>query len=105
MTSPTLDNHHDPKTLKWRNPLGVSREQQGQLANTIEQLNRRRNQTVINPEIDTRIASYKMAFRMQTSVPEWMDVSNEPGNVLEMYGATPGDGSTLRIARSAAGRA
>ena len=76
-----------------RNPQGVSREQQRQLVSTIEQLNRRRNKTVNNPEIDTRIASYEMAFRMQTSVPELMDVSNEPAKVLEMYGANPGDGS------------
>jgi uncharacterized protein (DUF1501 family) len=46
-----------------------------------------------NPEIDTRIAAYEMAFQMQTSVPELTDVSDEPQSVLDMYGATPGDGS------------
>jgi hypothetical protein len=76
-----------------RNPRGVSREQQRELVDTIKQLNRHRNESVANSEIDTRIASYEMAFRMQASVPELMDVSNEPANLMEMYGAKPGDGS------------
>src|SRR5207244_12916982 len=45
------------------------------------------------PEIQTRIAQYEMAFRMQASVPGLLDMSNEPQHVLEMYGAKPGDGS------------
>ena len=55
----------------------------------------------------TRIAQYEMAFKMQTSVPELMDMSNEPAHVLELYGAKPGDG-IVRVelpARAAAGRA
>ena len=76
-----------------RNPKGVGPAQQQQLIDTIRELDRHRNQSVRNPEIDTRIAAYEMAFRMQTSVPELMDVSNEPKHVLEMYGAQPGDGS------------
>ncbi len=76
-----------------RNPAGVSRGQQRELVTAIERLNRHRNQDVANPDIDTRIASYEMAFQMQTSVPELMDVSDEPADVLEMYGAQPGDGS------------
>ncbi len=76
-----------------KNPKGVSDPQQQQLVKTIEELDRHRNQTIANPEIDTRIAAYEMAFRMQMSVPELMDVSNEPKHVLEMYGAKPGDGS------------
>ena len=59
----------------------------------MNQLNQQRNQTVPNPEVEARIAAYEMAFRMQTSVPELMDVSNEPKHILEMYGATPGDGT------------
>ena len=46
-----------------------------------------------DPEIQTRIAQYEMAFRMQASVPELMDLSKEPAQVLDMYGANPGDGS------------
>ncbi len=76
-----------------RNPKGVDSHQQQQLVNTIAALDRHRNETVRNPEIDTRIAAYEMAFRMQTSVPELMDVSDEPRHVLDMYGAQPGDGS------------
>ena len=76
-----------------RNPKGVTESQQQQLVNTISLLDRHRNKAVKNPEIDTRIAAYEMAFRMQTSVPELMDVSDEPQHVLDMYGAQPGDGS------------
>ena len=75
------------------NPKGVSVEQQQQLVQTIQALDAHRNKTVSNPEIDTRIAAYEMAFRMQTSVPELMDFSGEPKHVLDMYGAKPGDGS------------
>jgi uncharacterized protein (DUF1501 family) len=56
-------------------------------------LNEHRNQIINNPEVEARIAAYEMAFRMQTSVPELMDVSDEPQHVLDMYGAKPGDGS------------
>ena len=76
-----------------RNPKGVSPSQQAALVNTISQLDRKRNALVENPEIATRIAAYEMAFRMQTSVPELMDISNEPQRVLDLYGAKPGDGS------------
>lgn len=76
-----------------RNPAGVSAGQQAALVDTISQLDRKRNQLVHNPEIDTRIAAYEMAFRMQTSVPGLMDISDEPQQVLDLYGAKPGDGS------------
>jgi hypothetical protein len=75
------------------NPKGVLPGQQEALVKAIGELDRRRNQIVHNPEIDTRIAAYEMAFRMQTSVPGLMDVSDEPQSVLDLYGATPGDGS------------
>jgi hypothetical protein len=76
-----------------RNPAGVTNAQQRQLVDSIEALNRHRDNAVNNPDIATRIAAYEMAFRMQTSVPELMDFSDEPKSVLEMYGAQPGDGS------------
>jgi hypothetical protein len=76
-----------------RNPAGVDVTQQQRLIDTIRQLNEHRNQTVNNPEIEARIAAYEMAFRMQTSVPELMDVADEPQHILDMYGAKPGDGS------------
>ncbi len=74
-------------------PKGVSLEQQQKLVQTIQQLDAHRNQTVRNPEIETRIAAYEMAFKMQTSVPELMDFAGEPKHILDMYGAKPGDGS------------
>lgn len=76
-----------------RNPKGVSPERQRALVDAVRALDQHRNQSVANPEIDTRIAAYEMAFRMQTSVPELMDISGEPPEVLQMYGAKPGDGS------------
>jgi len=76
-----------------RNPKGVSSEQQRKLVNAITALDRHRNQAINDPETDTRIAAYEMAFKMQTSVPELMDVSKEPQHILDMYGAKPGDGS------------
>jgi len=76
-----------------RNPEGVSDTQQSALVNAVNRLNRKRDALVDNPEIGTRIAAYEMAFRMQTSVPELMDVSDEPQHVLDLYGAEPGDGS------------
>jgi hypothetical protein len=76
-----------------RPPSGVSLPQQRRLVNVIEQLNRQRQQLVANPEIAARIAAYEMAFRMQTSVPQLMDLAGEPQSILDMYGAKPGDGS------------
>jgi uncharacterized protein (DUF1501 family) len=76
-----------------RNPAGVSRSQQRNLIEAIRSLDLERNQLVADPEIATRIAAYEMAFRMQASVPDLMDMSSEPQHILDMYGARPGDGS------------
>jgi uncharacterized protein (DUF1501 family) len=59
----------------------------------VEALNRLQDRVVDDPEISTRIAQYEMAFKMQTSVPGLMDLSNEPREVMEMYGTKGGDGS------------
>ena len=75
------------------NPKGVSTKQQAALVDAIRKLDQKRNAHVANPEIATRIAAYEMAFRMQASVPELMDISDEPQHVLDAYGAQPGDGS------------
>jgi hypothetical protein len=74
-------------------PAGVSRDGQRRLIDTIGQLNRHRLQTTHDPEVETRLATYEMAFRMQTSAPELADCSDEPQHILDMYGAKPGDGS------------
>jgi hypothetical protein len=76
-----------------RNPPGVSTPQQRQLVDTIAQLNSHHNQQLHDPELETRIAAYEMAFRMQSSVPGLTDLSDEPASILQMYGAQPGDGS------------
>ncbi|MDG2206616.1 MAG: DUF1501 domain-containing protein, partial [Pirellulales bacterium] len=75
------------------NPAGVSKRTQKSLIDTVHKLNRHRNAVIEDPEVDARLAAYEMAFRMQTSVPELMDLSDESAKTLEMYGAIPGDGS------------
>lgn len=76
-----------------RPPQGVSLEQQEQLVSSIRRLDQQRQLRVQNPELETRISAYEMAFKMQMSVPELMDVRDEPEHILELYGAKPGDGS------------
>jgi hypothetical protein len=82
----------DP-VLYLSNPAGVSREVQRDVIDAVNAINRRTNELVDDPEIATRIAQYEMAFQMQASVPELMDVKNEPPSVFELYGCQPGDGS------------
>lgn len=76
-----------------RNPGGITLAQQEGLVDAVNDLNAQRNEVVDNPEIETRIAAYEMAFRMQSSVPGLMDFSDEPQHVLDMYGAHTTDGS------------
>jgi len=76
------------------NPPGVSRDHQRLAIEQINQLNATLASDRLDPEIQTRIAQYELAFRMQMSVPELSDFGNEPPSVLEMYGVkSPGDGS------------
>jgi hypothetical protein len=75
------------------NPQGVSAERQRDVVDTVNALNLLRDDTVDDPEIATRIAQYEMAFKMQTSVPGLMDISDEPQQVLDLYGTKGGDGS------------
>jgi hypothetical protein len=75
------------------NPRGVDRELQADSIDAIRKLNQHRLAQVGDPEIATRTASYEMAFRMQTSAPELMDLTNEPQHVLDTYGAEPGKSS------------
>jgi hypothetical protein len=75
------------------NPDGVSAEARRDSLDALESLNRIHLSDVNDPEIATRIAAYEMAYRMQTSVPELMDISKEPQRVHEMYGTQPGKAS------------
>ena len=68
------------------NPAGVDRETRRETLDELATLNQSHFQAIGDPEIQARIAQYEMAFRMQASVPELTDVSNEPESVLEMYG-------------------
>ncbi|MCC6491873.1 MAG: DUF1501 domain-containing protein [Pirellulales bacterium] len=75
------------------NPPGVDRQRQSEVIETVNRLNQLRDRQVRNPEIGTRIAQYELAFRMQASVPELVDVSSEPQHILDMYGVKGADGS------------
>ncbi len=87
-----LRSQGDP-VLYLRNPQGVSRDRQGADVEVINALNREFDHVVHDPEIATRIAQYEMAFRMQASVPELIDVSGETADTFSLYGCEPGDGS------------
>jgi hypothetical protein len=82
----------DP-VLYLSNPPGADRDLQRDSLDTLRQLNQQRLDSVGDPEIATRINSFEMAFRMQASAPELMDIAKEPKHVLEMYGAEPGKAS------------
>ena len=69
------------------NPAGVSRESRRALLDDIAAMNAAHLADYGDPEIDTRIAQYEMAYRMQASVPELVDFSDEPKHVLDRYGA------------------
>src|SRR5262245_26303069 len=71
-------------------PPGVDIGKQGEFVDAVKDLNKLRLDATGDPEIETRIAAYEMAYRMQTSAPELMDLSREPQKVLDMYGAVRG---------------
>jgi hypothetical protein len=72
-------------------PAGMNREMRRKTLDTLQALNQQQVAEFGHPETVTRIAQYELAFRMQTSVPEVMDISKEPQNVIEAYGAKPGE--------------
>ncbi len=76
--------------LNLASPPGMHGVPQEHFFRTVRELNRHRRELVGDPEIATRIAQYEMAYRMQTSAPELMDLSGETKQTLAMYGATPG---------------
>ncbi|MBI4606545.1 MAG: DUF1501 domain-containing protein [Planctomycetes bacterium] len=90
-----LRSKGDP-VLYVRSPAGVTPARQRDLVSAVERLNRIvgiEGDAVKDPEVETRISQYEMAFRMQSSVPELMDLSGEPPHILDMYGTKGADGS------------
>jgi hypothetical protein len=79
----------DP-VLYLSDPPGIDREAQRDTLDAVGELNRRQLQALGDPEIGARINSFELAFRMQMSAPDLMDISKEPPEILEMYGAEPG---------------
>jgi hypothetical protein len=79
--------------LNLTNPARVSSLDQRRVLDAVRDLNRERLADVGDPEIATRIASYEMAYRMQTAAPELIDLSHESRSTLAMYGAEPGKAS------------
>jgi hypothetical protein len=74
-------------------PHGTTPLRQRDVVDAVRELDSLADGVVHDPEIATRIAAYETAFRMQTSVPELIDLANEPKHVLAMYGTQGADGS------------
>jgi hypothetical protein len=82
----------DP-VLYLSNPKGINSSARRKLIDSMQELNRMQLGVMGDPEIATHIENYELAYRMQMSVPELMDISQEPKAVLEAYGAEPGKAS------------
>jgi hypothetical protein len=76
-----------------KSPKGVNSANQNEVMEAINSLNSFGKKHMDDPEINTRIQQYQMALSMQKSIPELVDMSKEPDDVLKMYGCKPGDGS------------
>ncbi len=72
------------------NPAGIADADRRRIIDAVNQLNRTRLADVGDPEIATRINQYEMAYRMQSAVPELMEIAAEPKHIHEMYGTSPG---------------
>ena len=81
-------NQGDP-ILNVSSPEGIDGRAQADTVTLVNDLNRSRLGTVADPEIATRISAYELAFRMQASAPELLDLRSEGKKTLEMYGADP----------------
>lgn len=81
----SFQNTGDP-VLFLSNPKGVDRDVRRRMLDSLAELNKKHRSEIGDPEIETTIAQQEMAFRMQTSVPELAEISDEPKEILEMYG-------------------
>jgi hypothetical protein len=84
-----LRNAGDP-VLFLSDPPGVDRAGRRDSLDVLREINERRLAETGDPEVSTRIAAYELAYRMQTSVPELVDIQKEPAAVHEAYGTAPG---------------
>jgi hypothetical protein len=84
--------------LNLSNPEGITAGQQGDVIDTVNALNQQRLHDLGDPEIATRIAAYEMAYQMQSSAPELMDLSGESQATLDLYGVKEGESSFARNA-------
>jgi hypothetical protein len=84
-----LRNGPEP-ILNLSSPSGLTRQAEASFLDALSAVNREHLRRVGDPEIATRIAAYEMAYRMQSSAPELMDLASEPQHILDLYGATPG---------------
>ena len=82
--------------LNLTSPKGFDRKRQGEFVSTVNKLNSLRLEATHDPEIATRITAYEMAYKMQTSAPELMDLSGETRETLDMYGVDPAKPSYAR---------
>ncbi|MFZ9745999.1 MAG: DUF1501 domain-containing protein [Opitutaceae bacterium] len=86
--------HGGPEPVHYLgNPPGVDRARQAADVTAINALNRLHGARTPDPELATRIAQYELAFRLQASVPDLLDLRGEDARTLELYGCSPGDGS------------
>jgi hypothetical protein len=67
-------------------PPGIDKETRRQMLDAVGKINRQKHDAWADPEIETRISQYEMAYRMQASVPDLMDLSKEPESTFELYG-------------------
>ncbi len=74
-------------------PAGVSEKQQRGVVDAVKSLSELRNEVIDEPEIAARVSQYEMAFRMQSSVPGLIDLSDEPPHIFDLYGTKGADGS------------
>jgi len=87
-----LRSQGDP-ILYVSNPPGLSSKARRELLDSMQELNKKQLDALALPDIATHIDNYELAFRMQTSVPELTDISKEPKEILDLYGAEPGKAS------------
>src|SRR5262249_14254132 len=82
-----LFNNQGEPVLNLANPPGITREMQQAQIETVQEINRRRYETILDPEITSRIAAYELAFRMQAAAPELIDLAGERPQTRAAYAA------------------